>query len=183
MPVTPPLGEELYREEIQITPMKFLVGFELLLGIFFLGMALVQLVSGPVVSNAPPTFFWLLMAAVFLGTSWLIASFITYRLTIEPAAINLAFGRFKTVVRYEDIEGFERDTRSGLAYGGWGYRIALTKDGWAKAYTLIGKNKIDLKLKSGRYRHIIFSTDHPDTVMEILGERLKNAPGYVRKSF
>ena len=80
--------------------MKFLVGFEVLTGLFFLGMALIQLFSGPIVSNAPPTFFWLLMAAVFLGTGWLIASFINYRLTIEPDAINLSFGRFKTVIGY-----------------------------------------------------------------------------------
>ena len=183
MPVMPPQGNELYREEIQITPMKFLVGFEVLSGLFFLGMALIQLFSGPIVSNAPPTFFWLLMAAVFLGTGWLIASFINYRLTIEPDAINLSFGRFKTVIGYGDIESYERDTKSGLAYGGWGYRMSLTKDGWVKAYILAGKHKIDLKLKTGRYRHIIFSTDQPDTVMEILRERLKNAAGHVRNAF
>jgi hypothetical protein len=123
------------------------------------------------------------MAAVFLGSGWLIANFITYSLTIEPIAIDLVFGRFKTAVRHEDIESFERDLKSGLAYGGWGYRVTLTKDGWAKAYTLVGKHKIDLELKTGRYRHIIFSTDQPDTVMEILHERLKNAPGHVRSAF
>ena len=37
-------------------------------------------------------------------------------------------------MRYEDIDDFSRDTRSALAYGGWGYRFALTKDGWVKAY-------------------------------------------------
>lgn len=183
MPVVPPRGEELYREEISITPMKFLAAFELFLGIFFLGMALVQAISGPVVSNAPPTFLWLFMAAVFLGTGWFVASFMTYRMTIEPAALNLAFGRFKTIVRYEDIEGFERDLKSGLAYGGWGYRVSYTRDGWVKAYTLVGKPRIDLKLKTGRYRHIVFSTDNADEVMEILRERLKNAPGHVRSPF
>ena len=183
MPVATPRGDELYREEISITPMKFLVGFEVLTGVFFLGMALIQVFDQAVVANAPPAFFWLLMAAVFLGTGWLIANFVTYRLTVEPTALNLAFGRFKTAIRYEDIQSFERDLKSGLAYGGWGYRLAFTKDGWVKAYTIVGKHKIDLKLKTGRYRHIIFSTDNPDTVMEILRERLKNAPGHVRSAF
>ena len=183
MPVNPPRGDEIYREEIPITPMKFLVGFEVLIGVFFVVIAFIQLFSGAVVSNAPSTFFRLLMAVVFLGSGWLIAGFTTYRLTIEPATLNLAFGRFKTAVRYEDIESFERDMKSGLAYGGWGFKLALTRDGWGKAYTLIGKSKIDLKLKTGRYRHIIFSTGQPDTVMEILHERLKNAAGHVRSPF
>ncbi len=183
MPVVPLQGNELYREEIQITLMKFLVGFEVLIGIFFLVIAFFPLFSGTVLSNAPPMFFRLLMALVFLGSGWLIANFITYRITIEPDAINLSFGRFKTVIGYGDIERYERDAKSGLAYGGWGYRIAVTKDGWAKAYTLGGKHKIDLKLKTGRYRHIIFSTNQPDTVMEIIRERLKNASGHVRNAF
>jgi hypothetical protein len=183
VPAVPPRGEELYREEISITPMKFLAAFEVLLGILFLGMALVQVFSGPVVSDPPPAFVWFLMAAVFLGTAWFITSFITYSLTVETGAVNLSFGRFKTTVRYEDIESSEQDKRSGLAYGGWGYRVNLTKDGWVKAYTLVGKHRIDLKLKTGRYRHIVFSTDQPETVMEILRGRLKNAPGHVRSPF
>lgn len=183
MPFAPPLGEELYREEIPVTPMKFLVGFEVLFGVFFVGMALVQATSGPVVSNAPPKFFWLLMAAVFFATAWLISSFMNYRLTIEPTTLTLSFGRFKTAIRYEDIEAFEQDARSGLVYGGWGMRTSWTRGGWVKAYTILGKSRIDLKLKSGRVRHIIFSTAEPDTVMEILRERLKNATGYVRSAF
>ncbi len=183
MPVAPPRGEELYREEIPVTPMKFLTGFEILFGIFFLGMAIIQMASGPVVSNPPPTFFWLVMAAVFFAAGWLIASFINYRLTIEPSVLNLSFGRFKTAFRYEDVESFERDTRSGLAYGGWGMHMSWTKDGWVKAYTTLGNSRISLKLKTGRVRHIIFSTNQPDTVMEILRERLKNAPGHVRSAF
>jgi len=183
MPATPPQGEEIYREEIPVTPMKFLVGFEVLIGIFFLVIAFIPLFSGALVSNAPSVFFRLLLSVVFLGSGWFIANFVTYHVTIEPELLNLVFGRFKTAVRYEDIESFERDHKSGLAYGGWGYRITLTKDGWAKAYTLVGKHKIDLKLKTGRYRHIIFSTDNPETVMEILRERLKNAPGHVRSAF
>jgi hypothetical protein len=183
MPVVPPRGEELYREEIPVTPMKILVGFEISLGVFFMIMALVQIISSPIVSNAPPTFFWGLMAAVFFSTTWLISSFVSYRLTIEPTSLNLSFGRFKTDVLYENIETFEQDTRSGLVYGGWGMRTSWTRDGWVKAYTILGKSRIGLRLKSGRVRHIIFSTENPDTVMEILRGRLKNAPGHVRRPF
>ncbi len=116
MPIVPPRGDELYREEMPVTLIKFLLGFEVLIGVCFLVVALLQTIDENFILNAPPTFFWLLMAAVFLGSGWLIANFITYRLTIEPESLNLAFGRFKTAVRHEDIESFERDSqvRPGL---------------------------------------------------------------------
>ena len=183
MPVVPPRGEEIYREEISVTPVKTLVVFETVFGIFFLLSAFVPLFSGALVSDAPSVFFRLLLAVVFFSTGWFVYNFNTYRITVGPEGLILAFGRLRTVVLFEDMDSYSQDTNSSLLYGGWGYRITMTKDGWGKSYTLFRKNRIDLKLKTGRYRHIIFSTDNPDAVTQILRERLKNAPGHVRSAF
>jgi hypothetical protein len=183
MSIAQPQGEELYREEIPVTPIKILVVFEVLIGFIFLGLGFIQIFSSLLASDGLPAFFWFFMAAVFFASGWVVSNFSAYHITMVPDALILAFGRLSTVISFENINAYSPETGSSLLYGGWGFRIALTKDGWVKAYTLFRKPKIDLTLKTGRYRHIIFSTDQPDNVMEILRERLKNAAGHVRSAF
>jgi hypothetical protein len=173
MPAVIPLGDELYREEINLPLMRWLMTFMLVIGLAF---SLV--LFGGSESNEPPKVVSVILSAVFLSVAWLMSNFLKFTVIVTPELINLQSGRFHTAIRIADVQDCLINNRPPLVFGGWGLRVTRFRDGWVKAYSF-GRKGIDLVMKNGPYRHIIFSTENPEQLREIIEGRQSNVPGYV----
>jgi hypothetical protein len=126
----------------------------------------------------PPKLVSVILSVVFLGGAWLVSNFLKFTVTVTPEAVNLSSGRFRTSIDIADIHECRYNRSRFILFGGWGLRIARLRDGWVKAY-IFGRSKLDLAMKHGAYRHIVFSTENPQRLAEIIREIQVNGPGYV----
>lgn len=173
MPVVIPLGDELYREEMNLPLMRWLMTFMLVIGLAFS-----LLLFGGSESNEPPKLVAVILSTVFLAVAWLVSNFLKFTVIVTPEYINLQSGRFRTSIRIADIQECRVNTQPALVFGGWGLRITRFRDGWVKAYSF-GRKRIDLIMKHGGFRHIVFSTENPEQLREIIQERQADVTGYV----
>ncbi|MGI2336613.1 MAG: hypothetical protein ACRKGH_08260 [Dehalogenimonas sp.] len=173
MPAVIPQGDELYREEMNLPLIRWLMTFMLVIGLAFS-----LLLFGGVESNEPPKLVSVTLSVVFLTVAWLVSNFLKFVIIVTPEFVNLQSGRFRTSIVIADIQECRVNSRSSLVYGGWGLRITRFRDGWVKAYSF-GRKRIDLVMKRGGFRHIVFSTENPEQLREIIHERQADAPRYV----
>ena len=173
MPAVIPLGDEVYREEINLPLMRWLMSFFMVFGLVFMLLVFTdEAVSGP------PKLVSVILSVVFLGVGWLVSNFLKFTVTVTPSTVNLSSGRFRTSIDITDIQESRHSNSRFLLLGGWGLRIAPFRDGWVKAY-IFGRSKLDLVMKRGAFRHIIFSTENPRRLAEIIREMQVYGPRYV----
>ncbi len=157
--------DEIYEETVPFTVAKWLLAMEIAITILFLSLFVSQLPEGL-------SWFYLGMFLLFLGVTALIANFRKLNISITSQSITVAYGRIKYSIPWDRIEGCNLDRGSGARYGGWGIRMAKVKDKCLLVYNVIGSPMVILELKRGRFGQFIFSSRHPDEVLNIIKQQI-----------
>jgi len=113
-------------------------------------------------------FHHLLMALWLSGVIALLVNFLRLTIKITPQGIRVAFGVFKRVIPWENVNSCHMDRISVVRYGGWGVRIGRVKGRWRLVYNVIGCPRIVVALKEGRFKEFVFSTKNPEKIMEVI---------------
>jgi hypothetical protein len=138
------------------------------LSITFLALYFIQTLGEPIGDNPAPGWMYLVLSALFLGTTWLVFNFQRLTISINTNSITVSYGRIIYDVAFDNIEAAAIDTNPGIVYGGWGIRMARIKGESALIYNVISRPRVVLKLKSGRFKRFAFSTRQPGEVIELV---------------
>ncbi|MDX1534991.1 MAG: PH domain-containing protein [Thermoplasmata archaeon] len=130
-----------------------------------LGLALFQLIVGPLGSRPAPTLLFVGIAALF---GLLAVNFSRLIIRMTPDSVEIGYGIFRRRIRWSDIEGVHVDELSALREGGVGVRVLKVKGKWRIVYSIVGGPRVVLSLRSGRFREVVFSTKNPDQVVELV---------------
>jgi hypothetical protein len=166
-------ADEIYREEVSFTFVKYLVLLEVALGAIFLALFFVQTFGGAIGERPAPDWVYLLLFALFIGIAALIWGIRKMTIGITPQAIHIYFGLFSRAIPFESIVNATPDSGPGIKYGGWGVRVFRDKKGWVLAYNTFSRPRVVLELNRGRFGQFVFSTRNPEEVISIV-ERYKS---------
>ncbi len=147
---------------------KWLTSILALVTIVFFLMLLYQILAKSTSGQFTYPWFLFLMFLLFLGFT---INFRKLVIKMKPDEISVNYGIFKRIIKWENIKKCYVDEDSSLGYGGWGIRIGSGKEGLRLVYNLIGRPRIVLSLKKGKFREFVFSTAHPQKVIEIVSTR------------
>jgi hypothetical protein len=89
---------------------------------------------------------------------------------IRPYSISVGYGIVKYIIPWENIESCFLDESSAIKYGGAGIRITREEGKWKLVFSVVGGPRVVVSLRKGRFKEIIFSTEHPQDVMKIIKE-------------
>ena len=165
--------DEIYSEVFPFRIVKYIAFAEGGLGIIFLIMYIMQISGNLGIEDELPSYFFLIMAAIMFAVAAIIFNLTRLRLGITTDSVRAAFGFIKFEVPFSNVEDVYIDERSSLKYGGWGIRVTKIKEGWLLAYTSIGFKRVVLELKEYKYKSFVFSTAHPDEVVNVIKQQLK----------
>ena len=165
--------DEIYREVIPFNIIKYIIFVEGGLGLVFLILYMMQITGNLGIEDELPSFFFLIMAAVMFAVAALLFSLTKLRLGITTDVVRASFGFIKFKVPFSNVEDVYADEKSSLKYGGWGVRVTKAKEGWLLAYTSIGYKRVVLELKEHKYKRFIFSTAHPEEVVNVIKQQLR----------
>ena len=165
--------DEIYSENIPFKFMKYMALGEGLIGVAFVALFFLHLNGTLGIEDELPYFFFPLMAAIMLGVAVLLYSLTRLKLGITTEVIRASFGFIKFEVSISNIAKVSTDEGSSLKYGGWGVRLAMGRSGWMLAYTSIGFRRVVLELKEHKYKYFIFSTAHPEEVVDVINQQIK----------
>lgn len=157
--------DEIYQETVPFALVKWILAMEIALTILFLSLFVSQLPSGL-------SWLYLGMFLLFLGVTALIANFRVLNISISSQSITVAYGRIRYSIPWDRIDGCYLDKGSGIRYGGWGIRMTKVKGKWLLVYTVIGSPLVILELKVGRFGQFIFSSRHPEEVLNIVKQQI-----------
>ncbi len=160
--------DEIYHEVIPFLAGKIVTIMMVIISITFLILFLVQRSGTSVGDNPAPTWFFLVMALIFIGVTVLVFNFRALTVSITENSLTVSYGRIRYRVTLDNIESAFIDTNPGIVYGGWGIRWARIKGQSALIYNVISKPRVVLKLRSGRFSQFAFSTRHPDEVINLV---------------
>ena len=159
-------ADEIYQEAVPFTIIKWILAMEIATTIFFLCLFISQIPAGL-------SWLYLGMFLLFLVSTALIANFIKLTISVTPESITVAYGRIKYSIPWSRIESAYLDKNLGIFYGGWGIRMAKVKGEWLLVYNVIGSPRVILKLNGGRFGQFVFSTKHPDEVLNIVEQQIR----------
>ena len=166
-------ASEIYHESIPFPLVRVLVIAEVGLAAAFLFLFIYQATSGPIGSNPAPNWFYLLMMAIFAGVAALLTNLARLTISMTADAITVGYGRFRYTIPWQRIESCRQDKKSGIAYGGWGIRMAKTGGKSILVYNVIRAPRVILELKEGRFSQFAFSTRHPEEVINIIQQQIR----------
>lgn len=164
--------DEIYRETVPFTIVKWILAMEIGIAVSFLALFIYQLPEGL-------SWFYLGMFLLFVGVTVLIANLTRLTISITPQHITVAYGRISYSISWDNVEGFAPTSGPGIRYGGWGIRMTRVKGKWVLVYNVIASPGVVLELKSGRFRRFVFSTRHPDEVLNIVKQQIGSRHGPV----
>ncbi len=124
-----------------------------------------QIFVGPIGNNPASTGSLVMMVALF---SVVFANFSRLKVTLTPENITVGYGLITRHIRWENIESCHLDQTSTLKYGGFGIRIAKINGVWRTVYNIVASPRVVVKLKSGTFRELVFSTENPEQVMQLV---------------
>lgn len=135
--------------------------------IIMLFLLVYQILVNPLGSRPAPTWFYLIMALLFVGIA-----FVFGRLTIRmtPASISVGYGPLGQSFNWDNVEGCFLDKTSAVQYGGAGLRMAKVGGNWRIIYIVVESPRVVLSLREGRFKEVVFSTRHPEEVMKTIKE-------------
>jgi len=165
--------DEIYSEAIPFKIVKYITFVEGGLGIVFLILYIMQTTGNLGIEDELPSYFFLIMAAIMFAVAALLLNLTRLRLGITTDSVRASFGFIKFEVPFSNINEVYIDEKTSLKYGGWGVRVTKTKEGWLLAYTSIGYKRVVLELKEHKYKRFVFSTTHPDEVINVIKQQLK----------
>ena len=165
--------DEIYSEVIPFNFVKYIIFLEGGMGVAFLILYIMQLTGSLNVEDDLPGWFFLIMAIVMLAVAVFLFSLTKLRLGITSDSLRVSFGFIKFKIPLDGIEAVYTDEKSSLKYGGWGVRLWKQKEGRVLAYTTIGYKRVVLELKEHKYKKFVFSTAHPEEVVNIIKQHLR----------
>jgi len=165
--------DEIYSEVVPFNFVKYLIFMEGGLGVAFFVLYIMQITGNLNVEDDLPVWFFLIMAVIMLAVAVFLFSLTKLRIGITSDSLRASFGFIKFEVPLNDIKAVYTDEKSSLKYGGWGVRIRKQKEGTVLAYTTIGYRRVVLELKEHKYRKFVFSTAHPEEVVNIIKQHLQ----------
>ena len=167
--------DEIYSEAIPFKIVKYISLAEAGLGVVFLILYIMQMSGNLGIDEELPSYFFLIMAAIMFAVAVLLFNLTRLRLGITTDAVRASFGFIKFEVPLGNVAKVSTDEGSGIKYGGWGIRLTKIKEGWLLAYTSIGYKRVALELKEHKYKRFVFSTAHPDEVVNVIKQQLKGS--------
>ncbi|MBA7710471.1 hypothetical protein ES703_119414 [subsurface metagenome] len=165
--------DEIYSEVVPFNFIKYIIFIEGGAGVAFLVLYIMQLTGSLNIEDDLPAVFFLIMAIIMLAVAAFLFSLTKLRVSITSDSLRASFGFIKFEVPLNGIEAVYTDEKSSLKYGGWGVRLWKQKEGWVLAYTTIGYKRVVLELKGNKYKKFIFSTAHPEEVINIIQQKLR----------
>jgi hypothetical protein len=165
--------DEIYSEVVPFKIVKYIAFAEGGLGIIFLILYIMQITGNLGIEDELSSYFFLIMAAIMFAVAAIIFNLTRLRLGITTEVVRASFGFIKFEVPFRNVEDAYIDEKSGLKYGGWGIRLTKIKEGWLLAYTSIGYKRVVLELKEHKYKKFVFSTAHPEEVINVIKQQLK----------
>ncbi len=128
-----------------------------------------QVAVAPIGTDPAPNTFYLLLAVFFAAMTF---NFRKLVIKISGEGIKVGFGVFKKSVPWKNIEDCYIDETSAIRYGGWGVRFSRVKGNWRRVYNVFGGPRVVIRLKTGFFRELAFSTRNPEKVVEKVKERI-----------
>jgi len=165
--------DEVYSETVPFKLIKYILFLEGSIGVVFLVLYIMQLTGNLGIEDGLPQWYFLIMAAIMLAIAVFITNFRKLRIGITSDSFRASFGFIKFEVPLSSVSKVYMDEKSSLKYGGWGIRGRKYKDGWALAYTTIGYRRIVLELEGHKYKRFVFSTAHPEEVVNVINQHLR----------
>ena len=163
---------EIYREVIVFALGRAVIVLFVVLSVFFLGMFISELVSGPVGDKAAPEWFYLAMCLFFVFMTFMIVNFSKLVVKATSKSLTVSYGLLKRVIPWEDVADCYPDESTSIAYGGYGIRIGRVNGKLRLVYNVLGGERVVLGLKKGRFDEFVFSTNNPDEVMGVIKSRI-----------
>lgn len=134
-----------------------------------LGLLIYQLTVGPIGKEPAPDYVFLLEFILMSVVTVLCFNFRALDLILTYDGIIVRFGKIRKVVLWSDIESYHAITTGNLTSGG--LHLGPTRGGWSAEYTVLGKPRIVLRLRSGIIKQLVFSTGNPQEVVKIIKEQ------------
>jgi hypothetical protein len=156
--------DEIYKETVPFTIAKWILAMEITITVLFLYLFVSQLPAGL-------SWLYLGMFLLFLGVTALIANFRRLNISITSQSITVAYGRIRYSIPWDRVEDCSLDRGSGIRYGGWGIRMAKVKGKWVLVYAVTNCPRVILELNKGRFGQFIFSSRHPEEVLNIIKQQ------------
>ena len=164
---------EIYSEVVPFNFIKYIIFLEGGAGVAFLILYIMQLTGSLNIEDDLPAVFFLIMAIIMLAVAAFLFSLTKLRVGITSDYLRASFGFIKFKIPLNGIEAVYTDEKSSLKYGGWGVRLWKQKGYWVLAYTTIGYKRVVLELKEHKYKKFVFSTAHPEEVINIIQQQLR----------
>ena len=114
-----------------------------------------------------PNWFYLIMFLLSLTVTILFINFKKLSIAVTSSAITLRYGMFKSVVAWENVGKCTNVSDQSKSSGGIGLDFTRRDGTWVRAYNLMKNPQIELALKTGKSKILIFSTENPDRIIEI----------------
>lgn len=159
--------DEIYYEKIPFRFILFIVVLFGLVSVAFLVMFACQIYGRPIGGEELPDWFFLAFAIYMAGMAVFIANFREMNINLTYQSLTITYGWVKKVILWVDIEGYYHDKGASLSNGGIHFSIGK-KGRLRMSYTVLGKPRIVLNLRAGKFKDFEFSTGNPDEVMSIL---------------
>ncbi len=165
--------DEIYSEVVPFKFIKYIIFVEGGVGVAFLILYIMQLMGNLGVEDELPAVYFLIMAVIMLAVAAFLTALTKLRIGITPDLLRASFGFIKFEVSLSSVSNVYTDEKSSLKYGGWGVRMRKYKEGWVLAYTTIGYKRVVLELEEHKYRRFIFSTAHPEELVNVIKQQLR----------
>jgi hypothetical protein len=165
--------DEIYGETIPFKFMYYVIFMEGAIGVLFMVFFFLQLSGNFIPDEDAPAFLWLIMSALMLGITVFLTTLRKLDISITQYKLKASFGFIKFETPFTDIADVYTDERMGLAYGGWGVRMAKLKQGLTLAYTSIGYKRVVVELKTNKYKLFVFSTSNPEEVINTIKNQMR----------
>ena len=150
------------------------ISFWLVLGVFmpltaiFIIILLFQVFIGPLGSKPAPSWFYLIMASIFL---FFALAFSQYRLEIRSDFISAGFQIYRIKVPWDNIDGAEIFEGNLWKYGGYGIRVMKINGKKALAVAIPRTEIVRITLRKGKWDYLLLSTRNAEEVINHITQR------------
>ncbi len=111
-----------------------------------------------------------LFLILFLFFVGLLLLFRTLAVRMTADHFTVAYGPISYSVPLEDITDVRADETSAVRYGGAGIRLAPVGGKLRLVFSVIGGERVIIGMKDRRIGELVFSTNHPDKIMNLVME-------------
>jgi hypothetical protein len=159
----------IYQEKIPSRLIIWLAAFLGLISLTMLGLVIYSLTVAPI-DNDPDAILGFLIEFVAMGAAGVLVFYMrSLNITLTYDNLIVGFGPFRKTVPWSNIESYYAVTGSNYTSGGLHFGPA--RGGWGAAYTVMGKQRISLRLQGGTIKELVFSVNNPGEVLKIIKQQ------------